>query len=71
MTVLLLQLAHYKIVDELSFQLSVAYRRGGDSITLRAASARERHTWVTDIETGSRKCKEAERIGAFGKDRGP
>ena len=60
-----LQLSYYKVADELSFQLSVAYRRGGDAITLRAGSARERYTWVTDIERGSRTCKDAERIGAF------
>lgn len=60
----LLQLS-YLSADELSFQLSVAYRRGGDTITLRAGSARERYTWVTDIERGSWKCKEAERMGAL------
>jgi actin cytoskeleton-regulatory complex protein PAN1 len=65
MTVPLLQLSHYSFADELSFRLSVAYRRGGDAITLRAGSARERYTWVTDIERGCRKCKEAERMGAL------
>ena len=65
MTVPLLQLFYQSIPDEQSFQLSVAYRRGGDTITLRAGSARERHTWVTDIERASRKCKEAEKTGAF------
>ncbi len=65
MTVPLLQLSYYSVADELSFQLSVAYRRGGDTITLRAGSARERYTWVTDIERASRKCKEAEKTGAF------
>jgi actin cytoskeleton-regulatory complex protein PAN1 len=60
-----LQLFSESVADELSFQLSVAYRRGGDTITLRASSARERHIWVTDIESASRKCKEAEKAGAF------
>jgi len=65
MTVPLLQLSYYSVADDLSFQLSVAYRRGGDTITLRASSVRERYTWVTDIERASRNCKEAEKMGAF------
>jgi len=51
--------------DELSFQLSVAYPRGGDKIILRASSARERHLWMTDIETASRTCKDAEKAVAL------
>jgi len=47
---------------ELSFQLSVAYRPGGGTMTLRAGSARERYTWVTDIERASRECKVAEKM---------
>lgn len=65
MTTLVLQLSYNSVADELYFQLSIAYRRGGDTITLRAGSARERYTWMTDIEKASRKCKEAEKIGAF------
>ncbi len=34
---------------------------GGDTITLRAGSARKRYTWVTDIERASRKCRETEK----------
>jgi len=51
--------------DELSFQISVAYPRGGEKIMLRASSARERHLWMTDVETASRKCKDAERAVAL------
>jgi hypothetical protein len=58
-------ISYYSVADELSFQLSVAYRRGGDTLSLRAGSARERYTWVTDIERASRKSKEAEKMGAF------
>ena len=32
---------------------------------LRAGSARERHLWMTDIETASRKCKDAEKAVAL------
>jgi hypothetical protein len=38
----------WNIVDELSFQLSMAYPRGGDKITLKASSTRERNLWMTD-----------------------
>jgi hypothetical protein len=65
MIVRLLQLSYCSVADELCFHLSVAYRRGGDTITLRAGTARERYTWVTDIERASRKCKEAEKMGAL------
>lgn len=51
--------------DEVSFQLSVAYPRGGDKITLRASSPRDRHHWMTDIEMTSWKCKEAEKAAAL------
>ncbi|KAI0294656.1 hypothetical protein B0F90DRAFT_1755296 [Multifurca ochricompacta] len=51
--------------DDLSFQLSVAYPRGGDKITLRASTARERHLWMADIEMASRKCKDAEKAAAM------
>ncbi|KAI0261797.1 hypothetical protein BC834DRAFT_925418 [Gloeopeniophorella convolvens] len=47
--------------DDLSFQLSVAYPRGGDKIALRASSARECHLWMADIDMASRKCREAEK----------
>ena len=47
--------------DELSFQLSLTYPRGGDKITLRASTPRERHNWMTDIEMASLNCKEAEK----------
>ena len=49
------------VADELSFQLFVAYPRGGDKITLRASSTRERNLWMTEIEMTSLKCKEAEK----------
>jgi len=48
-----------------SFQLSIAYPRGGDKITLRASSPRERHHWMTDIEMTSWKCREAEKAAAL------
>ncbi|KAH9019377.1 hypothetical protein EDB84DRAFT_1517396 [Lactarius hengduanensis] len=51
--------------DEVSFQLSIAYPRGGDKITLRATSSRERHHWMTDIEMTSWKCREAEKAAAL------
>ncbi|KAH9053752.1 hypothetical protein EDB87DRAFT_1650194 [Lactarius vividus] len=51
--------------DEVSFQLSIAYPRGGDKITLRASSSRERHHWMTDIEMTSWKCREAEKAAAL------
>ncbi|KAI9451971.1 hypothetical protein BJY52DRAFT_1295264 [Lactarius psammicola] len=51
--------------DEVSFQLSIAYPRGGDKITLRASSPRERHHWMTDIEMTSWKCREAEKAAAL------
>ena len=51
--------------DEVSFQLSVAYPRGGDKLTLRASSPRERHNWMTDIEMASLKCREAEKAAAL------
>jgi len=51
--------------DEVSFQLSVAYPRGGDKLTLRASSPRERHHWMTNIEMASLKCREAEKAAAL------
>ncbi|KAI0044289.1 hypothetical protein FA95DRAFT_1497317 [Auriscalpium vulgare] len=50
--------------DDLAFQLSVAYPRGGDKIALRASSARECHLWMADIDIAGRKCRDADRRAA-------
>ncbi|CDO71918.1 hypothetical protein BN946_scf184940.g65 [Trametes cinnabarina] len=50
--------------DDTTFQLAVAYPRGGDSITLRAASARECQTWMYAIHSAAKRCREAQRRAA-------
>ncbi|KDQ59802.1 hypothetical protein JAAARDRAFT_56764 [Jaapia argillacea MUCL 33604] len=47
--------------DDLTFQISLAFPRGGDVINLRAPSVRECQAWVKTIESVSRKCRETER----------
>jgi len=45
--------------DDLAFQISLAYPRGGDTVGLRATSARECQLWMHAIEQASRKARDA------------
>lgn len=49
------------MLDDSTFQLSIAYPRGGDTIALRATSARDCQVWVQAIQTASINCRKAER----------
>ncbi|KIK68649.1 hypothetical protein GYMLUDRAFT_36129 [Collybiopsis luxurians FD-317 M1] len=50
--------------DDLSFQVTLPYPRGGEAIGLRATSARDCQVWMQAIEDASRRCKDAERRAA-------
>ncbi|PIL33059.1 transporter [Ganoderma sinense ZZ0214-1] len=47
--------------DDLTFQVAVAYPRGGDTISLRASSARDCQMWMQAIQNASKRCNEAQR----------
>ncbi|KAJ8093458.1 hypothetical protein PM082_020315 [Marasmius tenuissimus] len=46
--------------DDLGFQITLPYPRGGESINLRASSVRDCQLWMEAVEKAVRKCKEAE-----------
>ncbi|KAL6308638.1 hypothetical protein BKA93DRAFT_822360 [Sparassis latifolia] len=46
--------------DDLAFQVTIAYPRGGDNIALKATSARDCQLWMQAVDNASRKCREAE-----------
>ncbi|THV00744.1 hypothetical protein K435DRAFT_750939 [Dendrothele bispora CBS 962.96] len=50
--------------DDLGFQISLPYPRGGEVIGLRATSVRDCQLWIDAIESAIRKCKEAENRAA-------
>ncbi|KAJ3781815.1 hypothetical protein GGU10DRAFT_365500 [Lentinula aff. detonsa] len=50
--------------DDLGFQVALPYPRGGETIGLRATSARDCQVWIQAIEDASRKCKDAEKRAA-------
>ncbi|EKM56122.1 uncharacterized protein PHACADRAFT_209619 [Phanerochaete carnosa HHB-10118-sp] len=45
--------------DDLTFQLVLAYPRGGDKINLKATSARDCQLWMQAIESASQQCRQA------------
>ncbi|KAK0492066.1 hypothetical protein EDD18DRAFT_1080080 [Armillaria luteobubalina] len=47
--------------DDLCFQVTLPYPRGGEAVGLRASSVRECQLWMQAIESASRKCIEAEK----------
>nr|VWP01440.1 NAD-dependent protein deacylase (EC (Regulatory protein SIR2 homolog) [Ganoderma boninense] len=47
--------------DDLTFQVAVAYPRGGDTISLRASSARDCQVWMQAIQAASKRCNDAQR----------
>ncbi|OCH86200.1 hypothetical protein OBBRIDRAFT_797422 [Obba rivulosa] len=47
--------------DDLCFQITIAYPRGGDAIALRATSARDCQLWMQAIDHASHKCRDAEK----------
>lgn len=57
----LLTTPSHLIADDLTIQVGLAYPRGGDKIVLRASSSREAHAWLSEIDTQSKKCRDAER----------
>ncbi|KAI0333129.1 hypothetical protein GY45DRAFT_1320068 [Cubamyces sp. BRFM 1775] len=50
--------------DESAFQLAVSYPRGGDAITLRAATPRECQSWMYAIHGAAKRCRDAQRRAA-------
>lgn len=55
-------LPHYLLrSDDLAFRLILSYPRGGDTIALRATSARDCDLWMKAIEEASKRCREAEK----------
>ncbi|KAG8943721.1 hypothetical protein FRC04_002553 [Tulasnella sp. 424] len=55
--------------DDLGFQLVLAYPRGGDIISVKAASARDCHQWMQAISQASEYCKSVERRAEQRKSR--
>lgn len=59
--------------DDLTFQIAMAYPRGGDAIVLRAMSVRDCQLWMQVIDEASRRCREAEKAchkSSWGRYRG-
>ncbi|KAF8216277.1 hypothetical protein K438DRAFT_1953239 [Mycena galopus ATCC 62051] len=50
--------------DDMTFQISLPYPRGGEAIALRASSVRDCQLWMNGIEAASKKCLEAEKRAA-------
>lgn len=50
--------------DDATFQLAVAYPRGGDAVTLRALSQRESQMWMHAIHGAAKRCRDAQRRAA-------
>lgn len=50
-----------RIADDLAFSLSTSYPRGGNTMTLRAGSARECQQWMKAIADARYACVEAEK----------
>lgn len=48
----------------MTFQISLAYPRGGDAVALRATSVRECQLWMQTIDEASLRCREAEKRAA-------
>ncbi|KAF8888235.1 hypothetical protein BD779DRAFT_1524285 [Infundibulicybe gibba] len=46
--------------DDLTFEVSQAYPRGGDSISLKATSVRDCQSWLHDVELAIKRCRHAE-----------
>lgn len=51
-------------IDDLAFQLVLAYPRGGDKINLKATSARDCQLWMQAIDRASHECRKAEKRAA-------
>lgn len=51
----------YTLLDDLDFKLILAYPRGGETIHLRATSARDAQNWIKSIEEAREKSIHAER----------
>lgn len=51
----------FATLDDLAFQVAMAYPRGGDAIALRATSVRDCQLWMQMIDDASQKCREAEK----------
>ncbi|EGO21969.1 hypothetical protein SERLADRAFT_417338 [Serpula lacrymans var. lacrymans S7.9] len=47
--------------DDLGFRLVLAYPRGGDTISLRVTSVRDCQTWISAVESASKKCRNVEK----------
>ncbi|TDL18518.1 hypothetical protein BD410DRAFT_497704 [Rickenella mellea] len=56
--------------DDLAFRLVMSYPRGGDTINLRATSARDCDLWMKAIRAASERCREVERRAARGSKGG-
>ncbi|KAF7972256.1 hypothetical protein HWV62_18572 [Athelia sp. TMB] len=46
--------------DDMTFQISLAYPRGGDAVALRATSVRDCQLWMQAIDAACQKCREVE-----------
>lgn len=61
-------LAHAQVMgepkDDCTFKITQAYPRGGDSISLKALSARDCQQWIQEIDTSGRRCRHAEERAA-------
>ena len=47
-------------LDDLAFQIVLAYPRGGDKINLKATSARDCQLWMQAIDRARQDCRKAE-----------
>jgi hypothetical protein len=50
--------------DDMTFQIALAYPRGGDTVSLRAMSVRDCQLWMQMIDDASKRCREAEKKAA-------
>jgi actin cytoskeleton-regulatory complex protein PAN1 len=58
-------------LDDMAFEISLAYPRGGDKVVLRATSVRDCQVWVRAIASASRKCREAHKRASRKVSSGP
>ncbi|PPQ97490.1 hypothetical protein CVT26_002719 [Gymnopilus dilepis] len=59
-----LAMRKFSALNETAFQITQAYPRGGESVSLRAPSAKDCQQWVQDIGSAGRRARHAEERAA-------
>jgi hypothetical protein len=57
-------------IDDVAFQITLSYPRGGDTVSLRATSVRDCQLWMQMIDHATKRCREAEKKAARAIGRG-